>query len=107
MKDNNENEILKIYGFGSYFNGAKNFNDIDFLIIHPTINKPSCLAAIECKALLLKKIMKSHISILSIKENESIHFIKKSNAYLLGEINVSNMEADLNKIVDAIVRNIN
>lgn len=101
MKDNLNIETLKIYGFGSYFRGVKEFNDLDFLILHQTTTKHSCQAAIQCKHLILKKIRNSHISMLSIKEEEAVEFIKKSNAHLLGEVNTIDMETDLVKILNA------
>ncbi|MBW3039148.1 hypothetical protein JGX52_20955, partial [Acinetobacter baumannii] len=78
MKDNLNAETLKIYGFGSFFRGAKQFNDLDFLILHQTTTKNSCQAAIECKRIIQKEIKNSHISMLSIKEEEATGFIKKS-----------------------------
>ncbi|UJA02498.1 hypothetical protein [Acinetobacter johnsonii] len=103
MKDNLNAETLKIYGFGSFFRGAKEFNDLDFLILHQTTTKYSCQAAIECKRIILNEIKNSHISMLSIKEEESIGFIKKSRAYLLGEVNISNMKTELVNILNKAV----
>ena len=76
MIDNLNVETLKIYGFGSFFRGAKIFNDIDFLIIHETFSKFSCQAAIKCKYLIFNELKDSDISILSIKEENSLNFIK-------------------------------
>lgn len=107
MKDNLNIETLKIYGFGSFFRGAKEFNDLDFLILHQTTTKQSCQAAIECKHLILKEIKNSHISMLSIKEEESLGFIKKSSACLLGEVNTINMKNELINILNKAVSHTN
>lgn len=106
MKDNEHKEILKIYGFGSFFKGAETFNDIDFLIIHQSISKASCKAAIDCKRMILKEIKDSHISILSTKEECSIQFIEKSNALFLCELFASSMERDLSNLLDKVINNI-
>ncbi|WP_336026042.1 nucleotidyltransferase domain-containing protein [Acinetobacter pittii] len=105
MKDNLDTEVLRIYGFGSYFKGAKEFNDIDFLIIHETTTKNSCQAALECKYLILNILNEAHISILSIKEEKSVEFIKKSSARLLGEVYAKNMKTELVQILDNTIRN--
>lgn len=107
MKDNLNVETLKIYGFGSFFRGAKEFNDLDFLILHQTTTKHSCQAAIECKRIILKEIKNPHISMLSIKEEESVGFIKKSSACLLGEVNTSNMKTELVNILNKAVSHTN
>lgn len=93
-------EGLKIYGFGSFFRGAEIFNDIDFLIIHTSIDKTSCKVAIECKKLILKKIKKSHITMLSHQEEESLNFIKKSNALFLGIVETFNIETELDFLLN-------
>lgn len=106
MKDNEHTEILKIYGFGSFFKGAEIFNDIDFLIIHQTISKVSCRVAIDCKRMILQKIENSHICILSAKEECSIQFIEKSYAIFLGEVFATNMEDDLSNLLDNAIENV-
>lgn len=111
MIDNLNVETLKIYGFGSFFRGAKIFNDIDFLIIHETFSKFSCQAAIKCKYLIFNELKDSDISILSIKEENSLNFIIKSNAIFLGEVNTSDMRKDLahilvNKVINRTISDI-
>ena len=106
MKDDEHNVILKIYGFGSFFKGAETFNDIDFLIIHQSISKASCKAAIDCKRMILKGIKNSHISMLSAKEECSIQFIKESNALFLCEVFANSMEHDLSNLLNEIIKNI-
>lgn len=105
MRDNLNVEKLKIYGFGSFFRGAKIFNDIDFLIIHETFSKLSCQAAIKCKYLIFNELINSDISILSIKEEKSLNFIIKSNAIFLGEVSTFDMKKDLAYILDNKVLN--
>lgn len=78
---------MKIYGFGSYFSGEKNYRDIDLLIVHDSGNYNSCIQAIECKKLILKEINNSSVSILSKIEELDFDFISRSHAVLLGEIN--------------------
>ena len=44
---------------------------------------------------------------LSIKEEESVGFIKKSSACLLGEVNTSNMKTELVNILNKAVSHTN
>lgn len=101
MKD--KLEVLKIYGFGSFFKGIKTYKDIDLLIIHSEISKHSCQIAIICKSRILEKIDNIDLSMLSIKEEKSLNFIEKSNAFLLGTVQENDIDTDLKKILENIV----
>lgn len=100
-------EVLKIYGFGSFFSISSTFNDIDILIIHETFSKSSCQAAIKCKYLISSKLENADITILSIKEENSLKFILRSKAILLGEAMTSNLEKDIATILDNKSLNLN
>lgn len=76
--------IITIYGFGSFFNGSRSFNDIDILIIHASISYDSCLEAIEIKSEILSRIKHADVTILSDSEERHVNFIEKSAAFLLG-----------------------
>jgi len=96
-------EVLKIYGFGSFFKGIKTYKDIDLLIIHTKISKHSCQIAIGCKLLILDEMKNIDISMLSAKEEKSLNFINKSNAFLLGTVEENNIDTDLKKVLEKIV----
>ncbi|HAS1313044.1 TPA: hypothetical protein I4D15_23040 [Enterobacter bugandensis] len=75
---------IKIYGFGSFFQGAETFNDIDLLIIHDSNDYTSCLDAISLKMELISKFDNAHITMLSNSEEFQLNFIEKSEAFLIG-----------------------
>lgn len=76
---------MMIYGFGSFFNSAGNFNDVDLLIIHDSNSYKSCLEAISLKLEILSRISNAHVTMLSKAEEDKLKFIEKSLAILLGE----------------------
>ncbi|MEG6544919.1 hypothetical protein V6C59_03395 [Acinetobacter bereziniae] len=94
------NEILKIYGFGSFFNSSKFWTDIDFCIIHSDTSKESCENAINLKTIILENIHNADVTLLSVKEECELNFIVKSKAKLLGYIQSSNLQNELFYIFD-------
>lgn len=73
-----------IYGFGSFFNGSENFNDVDLLIIHGSNSYESCLNAIVLKLEILSRIANAHVTMLSKTEEYKFNFIEKAMAIPLG-----------------------
>lgn len=71
---------LEVYGFGSFFYNPEHYNDIDFLIVHNTIEYDSCINAILFKREILTQIDKASVTMLSISEERKFDFIKKSLA---------------------------
>ena len=91
-------EDLLIYGFGSYFNGRADFQDIDLLIVHESTDQKSCSLAIKCKELLMTQISNAHISILSKNEAKQLSFIEKSKAVIIGTVSSNTMHAGAKSI---------
>lgn len=83
--------LAEIYGFGSYFKGSKTFNDIDILIVHNSTSYSSCLEAISLKKILLAKIEKASITMLSKSEVAEFNFVSKAAAKHLLSYNGNNI----------------
>lgn len=71
---------MRVYGFGSYFKSSETFNDIDFLIVHESCDRESCLNAIRLKRELIKKIENADVVMLSMSEEACFNFIERANA---------------------------
>lgn len=97
-----DEEILRLYGFGSFFNFKITTTDIDFLIIHSDITRISCEKAIVLKKNILKLVCNADVTMLSNKEEYKMDFILKSKAILLGSINSSNMEKELRFLFESL-----
>ncbi|MGQ1155919.1 hypothetical protein ACT436_04525 [Acinetobacter baumannii] len=97
-----DEEILRLYGFGSFFNFKTTTADIDFLVIHADITKSSCEKAIVLKNNILKLVCNAEVTMLSNKEECEINFILKSKAILLGLINSSNIEKELHFLFESL-----
>nr|WP_312322322.1 hypothetical protein [Acinetobacter oleivorans] len=95
-------EILRLYGFGSFFNFKTTTTDIDFLIIHASVTKSSCGKAIVLKNNILKLVSNADVTMLSNKEEYEMDFILKSKAVFLGPINSSNMEKELRFLFESL-----
>lgn len=93
-------EVLKLYGFGSFFNIGKSTSDIDFVIIHRNTSRQSCEEAISLKQLILVKVPNADVTMLSDKEESEMNFIEISRAKLLGSINSSKIRKELFYILD-------
>ncbi len=98
------NEVVEIYGFGSFFSGRIEFHDVDILIIHRSVQYESCQFAIWCKKMLLSVFADAHVSMLSEPEEHQISFLTKSSALRLGEVRKLSAEDDLQAIVKRIAR---
>ncbi|BFM15614.1 hypothetical protein R50073_17970 [Maricurvus nonylphenolicus] len=93
--------LVKVYGFGSYFNGSKTFNDIDILIVHNSTSRKSCLEAISLKKGLMTRVVKASITMLSKSEEAELKFINKASAKYLLSYNGSNL-SDIISIIETI-----
>ncbi|MDR0193187.1 nucleotidyltransferase domain-containing protein [Pseudomonas yamanorum] len=99
-----QNEVIEVYGFGSYFIGETNSNDIDLLIIHELPKYDSCKFAIECKAQLNLKLENCDVTILSIPEERELSFVAISNATLLGTATLLTQKQDIDYIHNKIIK---
>ena len=92
----------QVYGFGSYFQGANSYHDIDILVVHSSTDRASCLEAISLKKSIVKEIEKADVSILSKSSELDFDFIKKSKGILLHEFNGDYRKSALKKILHKI-----
>ncbi|WP_441367547.1 hypothetical protein [Acinetobacter lwoffii] len=99
-------EVLKLYGFGSFFNNGKSISDIDFVIIHRNTSRESCEEAISLKQLIVVKVPNADVTMLSEKEESEMNFIEISRAKLLGSIKSSKIRKELFYILDQYEINI-
>lgn len=83
--------LADVYGFGTYFKGALNFNDVDILIVHNSTNFESCKVAISLKKKLLARIEKVSVTMLSKSEESELNFIEKASAKHLSSYNGKNL----------------
>ena len=95
-------EELNVYGFGSYFGENTKHQDIDILIIHQSTEYKSCKLAIWCKQMLISRIAKPDITILSRSEEKQHSFITRSNACYIGKVRKSSADDDLLSIMEKI-----
>ena len=96
-------EEVEIYGFGSYFFGMKEYNDIDILIVHRSSNSESCRLAIMCKQYFVSNINDIDVTILSQHEERQISFVEMSSAKCLGKAKESCLESDLDEMLNLIL----
>ena len=96
------NEELDIYGFGSFFSEDTKYQDIDLLIIHKSAEYKSCQLAIWCKRMLISKIDKADITLLTKNEEYQHSFLMKSNALIIGKVCNASAEDDINLILKKI-----
>lgn len=96
------NEELKIYGFGSFFSGYADFQDIDILFVHRSGEYESCQFAIWCKRMFILKLIEADITILSEREEQQFSFIAKSRACRIGKICEDSAENDLVSVLRKI-----
>jgi hypothetical protein len=93
-----------VYGFGSHFRGSKpRPPDIDILIVHTDLSAESIDAALKCKSLLLSRYNKLHISILSVREERELGFVRTCQAEPLCTVT----ESEVDDINDRIARSMN
>ena len=102
-EDPSYKEDLLIYGFGSYFNGRTEFQDIDLLIVHDNTDEKSCIFAIKLKEIFSTQINDAHISILSKKEVMQLDFIRKSKSILIGSVSSNAMSIEAIAIREKII----
>lgn len=85
---------VTVFGFGSYFSDDRPAEDIDLLVVHNDLTAESCAFAIRCKHLLSRLICRSHITMLSVCEEESFGFIDTAQAMRLGAIRADHIDDD-------------
>lgn len=81
-----------IYGFGSFFRSDDVTGDVDFLIVHQSVEEASCRFGIQCKKLIQAKLPNAHITLLSKREEKSLAFIRTAKAEHLGDVDDNNFE---------------
>ena len=81
-------QLLKLYGFGSFFRHGTSAHDIDLLLLHDDVSPESIRFAIRCKSLIKAEIPKAHIVMLSKQEERDLDFLGRSKAVLLRVISV-------------------
>ncbi len=74
---------VQIYGFGSAFNGSKNPQDFDLLIVHYGEDVDACRFAQACKRGLLSAFGSADITMLSQTEEAFFGFVKTARARLI------------------------
>lgn len=92
-----------VYGFGSFFRAGGNFNDVDLLVVHDDNSPPSCRLAITCKQRLAASIAGAHVTMLSDNEERQLSFVRSSDAVELGRVGAQNLDADIGRIVVALL----
>jgi hypothetical protein len=90
---------LTVHGFGSFFTGALNPNDIDLLILHKSIELESCRFAINCKRRLEAELPEAHIVMLSQAESAGNSFLQRAGAVQLCSVREDNLEADVQALM--------
>jgi hypothetical protein len=95
-------EVVKIYGFGSYFFDKPQYNDIDILIVHRNSGFESCQFAIQCKQFFVLNVDGVDVTILSQQEERQMSFIEKSRSKYLGKVNEGCFESDLDEMLNRI-----
>ncbi|TNH44539.1 hypothetical protein [Photorhabdus luminescens] len=93
-------DCIRVYGFGSYFRSGETPNDVDVLILHRDCSLESCHFAILCKSLLMEKIPKLDVTMLSQDEQNDLSFITVGRALLIGIVKKSTMVCDIQKIIE-------
>ncbi|WP_374595678.1 hypothetical protein [Sphingosinicella sp.] len=97
------NEIVSVFGFGSFFCGKKNANDIDLLLLHESTRPASCQFAIDCKSHFLRYLPRADVVMLSNAEASRNGFIMRSAAIALGTIHFDNCEMQVRDMVQTIL----
>ncbi|MGX1692330.1 hypothetical protein [Brevundimonas naejangsanensis] len=89
------NQTLVVYGFGSFFRGAKKPGDIDLLLIHRSTDQASCLFAVECKRHFQRHLPHVEVVMLSAIEAEQNEFISRAEAIRLATIDSDSSESQV------------
>ena len=95
-------EQISVFGFGSFFCGDENAQDIDLLLIHQSTDIRSCRLAIDCKRHFLRMLPRADVVMLSIGEAKRNGFIARSGAIALGTLDSENIEATVQELVSQI-----
>jgi hypothetical protein len=93
---------VEVYGFGSFFNGNADYNDIDLLLVHDDRSKESCSLAISCKRELMATLRNLDVTMLSKQAERSFSFTSTAQAKYLGRIDALVESRDIREIVISI-----
>src|SRR5688572_6780965 len=96
------NESVAVFGFGSYFSGNADPEDIDLLLLHQATERSSCLLAIECKAYLQRILVDADVVMLSRSEAEENQFLARSGAIALGTLHPGDLEMQVRALARQI-----
>jgi hypothetical protein len=96
-------ESLTVYGFGSFFNGNRQPNDIDLLLMHSSTALESCKFAVDCKAQLKLAVPSADIVMLSQEEAKSLDFLKRAKAVRLTSLSFDTIEADVQALANRLL----
>lgn len=100
-------EIVTVYGFGSSFRTFGRARDIDILLVHRSIDRPSCRFAIACKRDIQIHMPNVDVTMLSIAEAETSNFIAKSSARQIGLVTSDSREAQIQELLKNISELVN
>lgn len=98
------NEMLSVYGFGSFFAGKAVPRDIDLLLLHRSTDRSSCQFAIDCKARIERVLPSADIVMLSRSEAERHRFVSRSKAIELGKVTTAKLDEQLATIISELTR---
>jgi hypothetical protein len=93
---------IEVFGFGSAFAKHDKPNDIDLLIVHSVIDRPSCELAIACKRWLLERIAGADVTMLSRSEVAHFRFIEMTRAFCLGTVRKAQIDRDLMAVLNEV-----
>jgi hypothetical protein len=77
---------VSVYGFGSFFHGCGEPEDVDILLLHRDISYDSCRQAIEFKATIVRALKNAHVVMLSRPEERGLSFRERAKATYLGDL---------------------
>lgn len=96
-------ESLTVYGFGSFFDGNSQPNDIDLLLLHRSTDFESCQFAIDCKGQLKLALPSADIVMLSLAEAKGLNFLERADAVKLACLSSDRMAADVQALVSRLL----
>lgn len=95
-------ETIAVYGFGSFFTGDADPQDIDLLLLHRSSDDESCQFAIDCKAAIKSALPNADIVMLSQSEADDLQFLTRAKAVALGELYHDNLGTQARALVSML-----
>jgi hypothetical protein len=95
-------QSLKVYGFGSFFTGEGQPNDLDLLLLHRSTDAASCQFAVDCKIEIRLAFPNADIVMLSQEEAAGNEFLARSNAVVIGELHAGDLQFQLRALAKQI-----